>query len=331
MKSPRFWDSGLDPRSREAAPLTRALLTPLSALYVWGLRRKLKRAKSFSAPVPVICIGNLTVGGVGKTPIVRALRQRLTRRGLRAASLSRGYGGTLHGPLMVQPSQHTARDVGDEPLMLAQDGESWIGRDRPEAATAMAADGVDVIIMDDGHQNPSLQKTLSLVTIDSEAPFGNGYCLPKGPLREPVKDGLARADAVFLVGPGARPKALEEGKLSVLRVILEPVAAPPDGPLVAFAGIGRPEKFFDSLSSAGADVKEAVAYGDHHAYSQGDLKFLRQLAADYGARLITTDKDIARLATSDRDGLLTWSIEAVFEDAEGLDALLDQALVRTVP
>lgn len=331
MKPPRFWDSGLDPRSREAAPMTRVLLSPLSALYVWGIRRKLRRATPEHPPVPVICVGNVTVGGVGKTPIVRAIRELLTSKGQRTASLSRGYGGQDPGPLKVDPSVHTAEDVGDEPLMMASDGESWIGRDRPVAAAAMAADGVDVIIMDDGHQNPSLAKTLSLVAIDSHAPFGNGYCLPKGPLREPVADALARADGVLLVGTGPVPTELAEFQRPVLRVTLQPIQAPPGGPIVAFAGIGRPEKFFDSLTAAGANLKEAVGYPDHHAYSGSELGFLNRLAADYGAKLITTDKDLARLKAGDREGILSWPIEAIFEEPEGLDVLLQGALEDRAP
>lgn len=331
MKPPRFWDSGLDPRSREAAPMTRALLSPLSALYVWGIRRKLRRAMPTPPPIPVICVGNVTVGGVGKTPIVRELRKLMASKDLRTASLSRGYGGQEPGPLKVDPSVHSAGYVGDEPLMMASDGESWIGRDRSAAATAMAADGVEVVIMDDGHQNPSLAKTLSLVAIDSEAPFGNGYCLPKGPLREPVADALARADGVLLVGGGPVPPEVAGFEKPILRVTLKATQTPPGDPVVAFAGIGRPEKFFDSLSAAGADLKEAVGYPDHHTYSASDLTFLKKLAADYGAKLITTDKDVARLNAADREGILSWPIEAVFEAPETLDLLLQGALEDGVP
>ena len=155
MKAPYFWSAGLDPRSREAAPLTRMLLTPLAALYTFGIRRKLAAAKPEKIPARIICVGNLTVGGVGKTPVVEAIRRKASETGLRAASLSRGYGGTMEGPLKVDPAQHTAADVGDEPLMLAATGETWISRNRTEGARAMAADGVDLIVMDDGHQNPS--------------------------------------------------------------------------------------------------------------------------------------------------------------------------------
>ncbi len=170
--------------------------------------------------IPVVCVGNLTVGGVGKTPVVEAIRGVLTAQGVRAATLSRGYGGGAKGVVRVQPGIHTSADVGDEPLMLAASGESWIGRDRVAAAHEMQADGVQVIVMDDGHQNPSLYKDLSLVVIDAAAPFGNGYLLPKGPLREPVRDGLARAGGVVLMGAGDVPDAVQQASVPVLRAVV---------------------------------------------------------------------------------------------------------------
>ena len=258
MKAPHFWSAGLDPKSREAAPLTRALLTPLAALYTWGIRRKLARATPETPEIPVICIGNLTTGGVGKTPVVEAIRQRLLQKGIRTASLSRGYGGSERGPLRVDPARHTAAMCGDEPLQLSQSGESWIGADRPAAVRAMATDHVAAVVMDDGHQNPSIKKTLSFIVIDAAAPFGNGHVLPKGPLREPIADGLGRADAVILMGDGEMPPQVVASGLLVLRAKLVPSAPPPSGPLVAFAGIGRPAKFFDSLKQHGCDVRDAV-------------------------------------------------------------------------
>lgn len=322
MRAPHFWSAGLDPKSREAAPLTRLLLTPLSMLYLWGLRRKLARAMPEAVPVPVICIGNLTAGGAGKTPVTEAIRNRIIARGLRAASLSRGHGGKERGPLKVDPARHTYREVGDEPLLLAATGEAWIGRERPEAARAMAADGVGVILMDDGHQNPSLKKDLTFIVIDAGAPFGNGEVLPKGPLREKVPEGLARADAVILMGEGPVPREVTASGLPVLRARLAPAEAPPLGPLVAFAGIGRPQKFFDSLAEAGGHVSDAVPFADHHPYSNGDLRFLRSLAYDHGARLVTTTKDHVRLPPEVRQEIHAWPVTAVFEDTAALDAVL---------
>lgn len=326
MRAPHFWSAGLDPRSREAAPLTRLLLTPLAGLYTFGIRRKLARAQSETIPARVICVGNLTVGGVGKTPVVEAIRRRAAEAGLRAASLSRGYGGKLEGPLKVDPATHSAADVGDEPLMLAATGEAWIGRDRAEAARAMTADGVQLIVMDDGHQNPSVSKDISLIVIDAAAPFGNGFVLPKGPLREPVADGLARAHGVILMGEGKELTAVQKSRLPVVRAGLSPSGKVPEGPLVAFAGIGRPVKFFDALKEAGADLREGVPYGDHHAFTPGDLKFLHDLAASHGARLITTSKDHVRLPPSEQARILVFPVEARFEDEAALAALLTPIL-----
>ncbi|MEL6569779.1 MAG: tetraacyldisaccharide 4'-kinase [Pseudomonadota bacterium] len=325
MKPPHFWSAGLDPKSREAAPLTRALLTPVEALYIWGFKRRWKKATPAPAPVPIICVGNVTVGGVGKTPIVALIRERVGEMGYRAASLSRGHGGRLKGPVKVDPAEHDAGDVGDEPLMLACSGESWIGRDRAAAATAMANAGVDVIVMDDGFQTPSVEKTLSFLVIDGEAGFGNGYCLPKGPMREPYNTANERADHSVITGDAKRlPEALLNG---AFRTRLVPRAGAPDGPLVAFAGIGRPTKVFDSLKAAGADLRDGVGFGDHYVYKQSDIDFLRKLAKDHGARLITTEKDYVRLPEDWREGILAWPVTMDFgDDLERLDEVLQTAI-----
>ena len=326
MRPPYFWRAGLDPHAREAAPVARALLTPLAVLYSLGVARRIRRTRPRAVRIPVICIGNLTVGGSGKTPVVAAVRARLVERGLRAASLSRGYGGRLRTPTRVDPAVHTAREVGDEPLMLAGTGETWIGANRWETACEMASAGVDVVVMDDGHQNPTLAKDLSLLVVDGEAPFGNGHVLPKGPLREPVAEGLSRSDAVILIGDAPEPEPLQAAGKPLLRARIAPREEAPGGALVAFAGIGRPEKVFDSLAAAGADLRECVAFPDHHPYSQRDLAYLRGLAHDHAARLVTTQKDLVRLAGSERADLLVWRVTACFEDPAALDALLDACL-----
>ncbi|MEQ9506265.1 MAG: tetraacyldisaccharide 4'-kinase [Hyphomonas sp.] len=331
MKPPRFWSADLDPKSREAAPLTRALLTPLSWLYLRGLNRKLASAVPAHAGIPVICIGNITTGGAGKTPVAETIRERITALGLRGATLSRGHGGKLAGPLKVDSSRDSFRDVGDEPLLLAATGETWIGRDRPQAASAMAEDGVQAIIMDDGHQNPSLAKDFTFIVIDAGAPFGNGHVLPKGPLREPAAQGLARANAVILMGDGPVPPEVSASGKPVLRARLTATETVPTGPLVAFAGIGRPQRFFDSLKDAGADLRDSVPFADHHPYSSGDLAFLRKLASERGARLVTTSKDHVRLPPPMRDEALVHPVKAVFEDPMTLDALLAPIFKRPAP
>lgn len=323
MREPKFWAADLDPWSRAAAPLTRTLLTPLSWLYAAVTARKIASTTPKRVTAKVICVGNLTAGGVGKSPIVAALRTRLRQQTeQRVATLSRGYGGRLKGPLQVNPNTHTSTNVGDEPLMLAQDGESWIGADRGLVGQAMSEAGVEIIVMDDGFQNPGLAKDLSLIVIDTAAKFGNGHVIPKGPLREPVAAGLKRADAIILVGDDPAPEALSGTSLPILRAKITAISAPPAQPYVAFAGIGRPEKLFDTLTDIGVDLLDAVPFPDHHVYRPGDLTYLNKLAEDHGAQLITTEKDFVRLSPDDRRDILTLPVEAVFEDTTKLDNLL---------
>ena len=327
MREPRFWARDVDPRSREAAPFLRFLLSPIAYIYGAVTRHKIRTTTPRKVRAKVICVGNLTAGGVGKSPVVARLRKHIEATyKLRVATLSRGYGGKLKGPLQVSLDQHSAEDVGDEPLMLASQGESWIGADRAAAGQAMSEDGVDVIIMDDGHQNPGLRKDLSLVVVDAQAGFGNGFVIPKGPLRERVADGLERADAIIIVGDGTPPEALKEAARPTLRAAITAIQTPTPGAYVAFAGIGRPEKFFDTLNTLSVDVKDAVPFPDHHRYSDADLRYLKRLAGDHSARLITTEKDAARLPVAFRNEVVTLPIEIQFDDRAPLDSLIEDVV-----
>ena len=327
MKAPSFWNER-DLRARRSAPLTRIALTPLAALYEWAGARRIEKTIPAEVSPLVICIGNLTVGGSGKTPVVAALRAYFTEKGYRAASLSRGYKGELDGPLRVETDTHSARDVGDEPVMLAASGEAWISKDRVAGARAMEADGVEVILMDDGHQNPDLTKDLSLIVVDGGNPVGNGFVFPKGPLREPLEVGLARADAVIVMGEMSAD-APDFGALvkTVMSSCVVPTAPAPKGPLVAFAGIGRPQKFFDTLTEAGAELVDAVPFPDHHAFTQSDLTYLERLADDRGAQLITTEKDHVRLNPDMRARVRTFPVTASLPEPV-LDELFAQVLKR---
>lgn len=325
MREPHFW-TVTDPRTRAAAPALKLLMSPLAALYRIAGQRRIAKAKPFDSGLPVICIGNLTLGGAGKTPVTEAVRAHFNAQGIRAASLSRGYRGLLTGAHRVDPARHTARDVGDEPLMLSMSGESWISKDRPVGAEAMKADGVQLIVMDDGHQNPTLKKTLSIVVIDAANPFGNGHIFPKGPLRERIADGLKRADAVILMGDGPAPPELTGFPGEVLRARLEPLAQLPPGRYIAFAGIGRPMRFFDSLQAqAGVELSEAVPYPDHHVFLPSDLSFLTKLAEERDAKLVTTDKDFVRLPIDMKEKVTRASVRARFEDEAQLSRLLARA------
>ena len=323
MREPYFW-SVTDKRSRAAAPMSKLLLTPLAMVYRWAGERRIRDTIPEDVGIPVVCIGNLTLGGAGKTPITAVVRDYFTAKSLRAASLSRGYRGSLEGAHRVDPARHTAAEVGDEPLMLSMSGESWVSQDRPAGARAMKAAGVDLIIMDDGHQNPTLKKSLSIVVMDTSNPVGNGHVFPKGPLREPVAAGLARAQAVVLMGDGPLPEILEAYSRPILRARLQPLALLPPGRYVAFAGIARPARFFDALQKQpGVELSEGAPYPDHHMFTPHDLKFLMKLASERDARLVTTDKDHVRLPADVKPHVLRASVRAEFEDPAALATLLD--------
>lgn len=326
MREPHFW-TVTDKRSRASAPAIKLLMTPLSMLYRWAGRRRIAKTVPMDAGLPVVCIGNLTLGGAGKTPVTAAVRAYYAAKGARAASLSRGYRGSIIGPTHVDAQSNTAAEVGDEPLMLAATGEAWISKDRAAGAHAMREAGVQIVVMDDGHQNPTLRKSLSVVVIDASNPFGNGHVFPKGPLREPVAEGLSRADAVVLMGKGETHAALNEFNGVVLRAHLAPLAPLPPGRYIAFAGIGRPERFFDSLQMQdGVELVEGVPYPDHHAFQPSDLNFLMKLSKERDARLVTTDKDHVRLSPQVKGHVVRASVEAKFEDEPAFHALLDRVL-----
>jgi tetraacyldisaccharide 4'-kinase len=318
MRPPEFWSA--NPSGRDAAWTLRLLLTPVSWAYAAAAEHRIRNTVSRHAPVPVVCIGNLTVGGAGKTPITRAIRSKL---GPHAHTLSRGYGGRAIGPLRVTPDMD-AGEVGDEPLLHAIDGPAWIARDRFAGAMAAAQAGAHVILLDDGFQNPTLAKDLSIVAVDPGFGIGNGQVFPAGPLRERLASGLARADAIVMLGELTQDASwLDEFSKPVLFAKLVPAAPPPSGRLLAFAGLARPEKFFDTLKAAGGDVEEGVPFADHHPYSENDLRLLMQLADERGAQLITTEKDAARLSPEWRARVAVLPVTATFDDETALDALLE--------
>jgi len=328
LATPRWWYS----RDPKIMPISRALLTPLSWAWAAATARRISNGRPQDPGAAVVCVGNLTVGGVGKTPIVRALAARLRAKGASVHLLSRGYGGRLAGPVLVAPERHTAAEVGDEPLMLARDGPVWVSRDRAAGARAAAAAGAQVIIMDDGHQNPSVKKALSLVVVDGETrsgewPFGDGRVFPAGPLREPLAEGLARADAAILLRPAdlAQVDAELAAALSarpLLAARLEPAEPPPAGPQLGFAGVGKPWKVEHALQAAGCELVDFAPFPDHFAYDEAILDRLAARAQQFGAGLVTTEKDWVRLPAPWRARVRPWPVRAVFDDPEALDAML---------
>ncbi|NNC38594.1 MAG: tetraacyldisaccharide 4'-kinase [Acidimicrobiales bacterium] len=330
MRPPEFW---YQTEGREAAYMLRTLLAPFSWIYARATAKRIKTTVPFDPLIPVICVGNASVGGTGKTPIAAYLLESLTRMGMRAVILSRGYGGTEKGPMVVG-KKHTAADVGDEPLLLSRKGPVWVSIARDDGAKAAASHGAQVIIMDDGHQNPLVKKTLSLLVVDAEIGFGNDRVIPAGPLREPSETALARADAIILMKPTPDFKTDEDllarfkGKPMVSASLVSKME-PPSGKLYAFAGIGRPNKFFDALRRAGGDVVEGLSYADHHAYKDTDMMDLIELSREYDAQLITTEKDYVRVPKSFQQHVLPWPVHVQFEDELTLRRLL-HPIVSTV-
>lgn len=321
MRAPDFWDKH-DRLSRLAV----AALSPIGALYGATVRWKSCNSKPYRAPIPVVCVGNLTAGGSGKTPVAAAIADAIIARGKNPFFLTRGYGGQLKGPLVVGKG-HNAQDVGDEPLILSRIAVTVVSRDRRQGAKLAAERGADVIVMDDGHQNFALAKDLSIVVVDAETGFGNGHVLPAGPLREPVEQGLDRADAVVLMGSGNPP--LDGFKGPVLRATVEPATHEnwKGRRVFAFAGIGRPEKFFRSVTAQGADVVGVLAFPDHHPYTQNELALLKSKARGENAQLVTTEKDFVRLAVTDREDIAMLPIRAAITPMAELDRLLDSLLL----
>ena len=324
MRTPDAW-------SRKGAVST--MLLPVSSLYGLGTALRTGRAPRYTPPVPALCVGNLTAGGAGKTPVVLSLAQLTRDRGRRPFAVSRGYGGRLAGPVRVDPALHTAREVGDEPLLLAGTLPTVVARDRAAGARAAVDAGADILLLDDGHQNPAVAKALSLVVVDGGFGFGNGRIIPSGPLREPVGRGLARADAVVVLGndsAGAIARCRREaGGLPLLEarfVPAEEAMALHGRRVVAFAGIGRPDKFFDTVKEIGADLAEAMAYPDHYPFPETEIMFICELAQERGAIPVCTEKDYMRLPPDARLMVTPVPVTLEWRDPDALDRLLAPVL-----
>lgn len=329
MREPAFWYRPRSPTSH--------LLSPLGALYGAITARRMAR-KGFDAGIPVLCVGNYHVGGAGKTPTVLALTKLLRELGETPVVLSRGYGGRLHGPVMVDRMRHTAADVGDEPLMMVRDVPVAVARDRLDGVALAKSQGATVILMDDGFQNPLLLKDASLIVIDSERGLGNGKVFPAGPLRAPLTPQLSRTDALVLIGDGHAADSVASeisarGK-PVLRARLKPDAAVVaqlfGKPVFAFAGIGDPERFFRSLRASGVEVARTRPYADHHMFSRDELAALAADAQREQLMLVTTEKDLARLRGTKGvpDGIVPFAVQLEFDDPAALRQLISDHLYK---
>jgi tetraacyldisaccharide 4'-kinase len=303
VKAPAFWEND---------GALAVMLAPLGHLYALGSRWRRQTTTPWQAPVPVVCIGNLTVGGAGKTPTAIAIARRLAAAGRKPVLVSRGYRGRLGGPVRVDPRIHSAAEVGDEPLLLAEAAPTIVAKDRLAGVRAAVDLGAGIVVLDDGFQDPRLVHDLALVVVDGAAGFGNSRVLPAGPLREPVAAGLARADAVVVIG---------DGRIDTDRPLLRARLVPDEASLrfrgakvLAFAGIGRPEKAFATLREIGADVVASHGFPDHHAYDEDDVARLVEEAARLGAEPVTTRKDWVRLPASAKPLISVVDVDLVFAD-----------------
>jgi len=330
MREPRFW-WGQD------GSIQASLLAPFATVYGAVAARRLAKS-SRKADVPVVCVGNPTIGGAGKTPTAMTVARMLQTDGERPVFLTRGYRGRLAGPVFVDLSQHRALDVGDEPLLLARLAPTVVARRRGIGARTAVDAGASVIVMDDGFQNPSLTKDFSIMVIDAGRGVGNGQVIPAGPLRAPLHAQLARAHALVLVGGTAREAEALRAQAHALtlpvfdaRLVPETsfLTALGDGRVLAFAGIGDPEKFFATLRAAGVTVAATRSFDDHHRYTRKDAQALCRRAEQEGLVLVTTEKDLARMQGDERTAQLAAHAHALpvtltFDDEAAFSALLEK-------
>jgi tetraacyldisaccharide 4'-kinase len=331
MRAPAGW--WLD----RADLLCRAL-QPMGALYGALTAARMKRTGT-RADIPVICIGNFVAGGAGKTPTALAIGKMLQAQGELIAFLSRGYGGTLASatPVQVDPAHHRAAEVGDEPLLLARRAPTFICTDRVAGARAAAQAGASLVILDDGLQNPGLTKDMSLAVVDGEAGIGNGLCVPAGPLRAPLDAQWPFVDGIVIIGKGARGEVLAQQARTLGKLVLHGTLMPENAheihnkKLHAFAGIGRPEKFFAYLRDLGGLVTTTKAFADHHSYTADDLEKIRRLA---GAKsqdpetIVTTEKDAIRIPEGALPGLVVLRVALTFDEHQKLADLIARKISR---
>ena len=304
MHPPHWW------QSEDGARLPK-YLSPLGNLYGQIVKARFRYGKPYESKLPVICIGNFTLGGTGKTPLSIHLAKKLIAQGWHPTFLSRGFGGKYRGPLLVDPNDHSSTDVGDEPRLLAKAAPTVIAKDRVDGAWLIEQRRSDVIIMDDGFQNPRLRKTLSLLCLDASTAFGNERVFPAGPLRAPLDFQLAIADAVIITGHQKNNlRDRLKTQLHFQKPVFEGHVQPSDEtdwlkdkPILAYAGIAQPEKLFHTLEAAGGKVIRRLPFPDHYRFRPSDAARLTKLAQEDNLQLVTTEKDLVRIEENEHHQL----------------------------
>ncbi|MBP5353492.1 MAG: tetraacyldisaccharide 4'-kinase [Alphaproteobacteria bacterium] len=321
MKTPDFWHSN---------SLTSKLLTPIGCIYGFLTQLRLKLVKSPKIEIPVICVGNITAGGTGKTPVSLSLAKMLATEMYHPFFVTRGYGGKLQN-VIVNNKKHTAQDVGDEPLLLSQQAPVAVNANRYKAAQLALQEGADVVIMDDGFQNPSLYKDLSFLVFDGNYGIGNGKIIPAGPLRETFDDGIKRADALIILGKD-KHNLSERSKLPVFFGHTEVVqTATTKNDVIAFAGIGHPQKFYRTLQSQGLNIVETIDFPDHHFYQKKELEQILHRAAEMNADVYTTSKDFVKIPISMQKYINVLEIAVVWDEPEKLTAFIREKIKKSAP
>ena len=322
IKPPPFWDKFNHPLAM--------LLEPLSWLYRAGAAIHQHTTTPCRVSVPVISVGNIVLGGAGKTPVTIALAKILQARGHTPHVISRGYGGSVSGSVQVDPDRHTYQEVGDEPLLLAKVGPTWVSKNRRAAADLAIQAGADILLLDDAHQNQDLVKDISFVVVNASQGFGNGRVFPAGPLRQSLQSGLKNTTAIIFIGEegDVLPRQLCDLACPLIRAKLVPVAPNPC-PVVGFAGLGYPEKFRQTLLRAGYHVSDFIPFADHYPYQKEDLQRLRQKAQEAQASLMTTEKDFIRIPGISRKGILTLPVRLAFQEDNPLEKILKNIFKST--
>ena len=317
MRAPSFW--------YRRPGVEALLLAPFSLLYSAGGMIRRLMATPYRALVPVICVGNVVAGGAGKTPVALAIAHVLQQHGHKPVFVTRGYGGNERGPLRVDLDRHSARDVGDESLLLATAAPTFIGRDRAAAIRAAEKRGTH-IVLDDGLQNPSILPDLAFLVIDSATAFGNGFLIPAGPLRETLGEAMKRITAIILIGENVEQKLADLARCPIARANWQP-NLPTDFPrgekFFAFAGIAHPDKFYATCRAAGLTLVGTEDFPDHHFFTGGELSKLKKRAAEKSARLLTTEKDWVRLPREYQARVMAFPVKLVFEDEAVIRRLLN--------